>query len=268
MSTLLTIVPHFLRNPAGFFEEIAREENLGSKNRALVLSGVLFFTTFGFVTGLSHSPMQALSAAVKMPILFMATILICLPAFYFFSLVLGTRLSISQVAAVTFTGVGVSALLLLGLAPITLFFVITSGSYPFFQLLAVAFVGLSGSIGMCFIWRGMVSIDPASGDSQNLRHVLLWVWFALFGFVGSQMTWRLSPLIGDPTTEFVLLRPSRDNFYVDVANAFSRLFNLPSVPWVNTIVSVSLCVTPFILVFLGVVIWSATRRQPAPANAT
>lgn len=85
-----TIVPGFLRNPAAFFESVSRGEEIGAKARALALSAIAFLAAYGFVTGLSHSLWQALSSAVKMPTLFIATIFFCLPAFYFFSLVLGT----------------------------------------------------------------------------------------------------------------------------------------------------------------------------------
>lgn len=267
MKNLLTIVPQFLRNPVGFFEEINRGENLTFKNRGLVLSSVLFLAAYGLVTGFSHSTMQAVSTAVKMPILFVATVLICLPAFYFFSLVLGTRLNIAQVTAVTFLGIAVSAFLLLGLAPVTLFFVLTSSSYSFFQLLAVAFVALSGGIGLYFIWRGMTTIDAGDEGSRNLRHILLWIWFALFAFVGSQMTWRLSPFIGDPTMEFVLLRPSRDNFYVDVVNSFARLLSVQlSVAWIISGVVVLAGLAPLTVLILSSFVWGTKRNQPAAAT--
>jgi len=55
-----------------------------------------------------------------------------------------------QVLTVVLTGIAVTAFLLLGLAPITLFFVLTSSNYPFFQVLAVLFVGISALIGSIF----------------------------------------------------------------------------------------------------------------------
>lgn len=267
---MLTIIPRFLRQPIAFFESLRQGEAVGQKLLALTLSAVLFLATYGFVMGLPHSLWQALSSAAKMPILFIGTILFCLPAFYFFSLVLQTPLNLLQVAAVVMAGVGVTAFLLLGLSPITLFFVLTSKSQPFFQLLAVLFVGLSGVIGVYFLWRGMMIVDsPADEGQRALRHGLLGVWFALYGFVGTQLTWRLSPFIGDPALPFVVIQPSRDNFYMDVVLAAERVsgvqnvatvvFNLGAV-WIGV-----LCLLP-----LGWLVYSvgltAGRQKPAPAK--
>jgi len=51
----------------------------------------------------------------------------------------------------------------------------------------------------------------------------------LYGFVGTQMTWRLSPFIGKPEDPFYVLKPSRDNFYVAVLRAVQQTLNLPAV---------------------------------------
>lgn len=220
MRNILIIVPRFLRDPQAFFESVQRGEEIRSKVTSLAISSVLFLTIYGFATGLGHSFWQALSSAVKMPLLFVATMTFCLPALYFFSLaLLRTQLRMLQVTAVVFAGIGVTAFLLLGLAPVTFFFVLTSGSYPFFQLLAVTFVALSGCIGLYFLWRGMVRVDLGGGNVPRIFEcALLGVWSTLYVFVGAQMTWRLSPLIGEPETPFVFLQLSRDTFCVDVMN--------------------------------------------------
>lgn len=182
------------------------------------------------MVGLAKSPLQALSSSVKVPVLFLSTMLFCLPALYFFSLaLLGTPLKMMQVLTVVLSGISVTAFLLLGLAPITLFFVLTSGNYDFFQLLAVIFVGISSCIGMYFLWRGMTLVEPTRTDALNvLGKRILFLWVLVYGFVGTQMTWRLSPFVGKPEDPFYWIRPSRDNFYVDVVKAIQGALNLPA----------------------------------------
>lgn len=273
MNDMLTIVPRFLRDPAAFFESVRRGENVEATGRALAVSSVLFLAVFGFVLGLAHSFWQALSSAVKMPMLFLATVVFCLPAFYFFSLVLGTPLRMGQVATIVLAGIGVTAFLLLGLAPVILFFVLTSKSYPFFQLLAVAFVAISGCIGAYFLWRGMALTDSgAERSSGSLRRVLLGTWFILYGFVGSQMVWRLSPLVGDPALPFILLRPSRDNFYVDVIHAVERAMGMQPSAWstevLPTLVVISgMCLVPVLLLVFGAGIIAGRPKQSAMSSA-
>ena len=221
MKDLFAIMPEFLRNPDEFFRSIQRNENVNSKAVTLGLVSLFSFMVYGFMVGLAKEPLQAVSSAIKVPILFLSTMAFCLPALYFFSLtLLGTPLRFMQVLAVVLSGISVTAFLLLGLAPITLFFVLTSTNYEFFQLLAVSFVGISAWLGVYFLWRGMTLVETVRNDALNgIGKRILFFWILLYGFVGTQMTWRLSPFIGKPEDPFFIVRPSRDNFYMDVINA-------------------------------------------------
>jgi hypothetical protein len=270
---IFSIMPDFLRDPDTFFKEIQEGKDVKAKVLTLGLASILFFTAYGFMVGLSKSPVQALSSAVKMPILFLVTMAFCLPALYFFSLaLLGTPLKIIQVLAVVLAGMGVTSFLLLGLAPITLFFVLTSANYAFFQLLAVAFTGLSAWIGVYFLWRGMTLVDTARDHStRRLGQRILTLWILLYGFVGTQMTWRLSPFIGKPEDPFYLVKPSRDNFYVDVIHALQASLQIPAseVTWVAPLITASLCVlTVGALVFVGgLFIGTNFRKKPVHEQA-
>jgi hypothetical protein len=230
MKNIFTILPDFLRDPDGFFKSIRDGEKVGARAVTLGIASFLFLMAYGFTVGLMKSPQQAVSSAIKMPILFLSTMAFCLPALYFFSLaLLGTPLRMVQVLTVVLTGIAVTAFLLLGLAPITLFFVLTSSNYPFFQLLAVLFVGISALMGIYFLWRGMTLVETTREDAtQRLGRRILGLWMILYGFVGTQMTWRLSPFIGRPEDPFYYIKPSRDNFYVDVIHALQQTLNLPT----------------------------------------
>lgn len=241
MNELLTIMPNFLRDPDAFFADIRDGKDVRAKAVTLAIVSVLCLMIYGFTVGLSKSPLQALSSSVKMPVLFLLTMLFCLPSLYFFSLtLLRTPLSMIQVQAVVLAGISVTSFLLLGLAPISLFFVLTSSNYPFFQLMAVGFVGVSALMGVYFLWRGMTLVETANQVAQNqLSKRILILWFFLYAFVGTQMTWRLSPFIGRPEDPFFLIKPSRDNFYVDVIHAIETVLNIPP--------SISSWVTPVLL---------------------
>jgi hypothetical protein len=260
MRDMLTIVPSFLRDPTAFFESIQRGENIRHKVFALAASSVLFLAIYGFVTGFSHSLLQALSSAAKMPLLFVATMAFCLPALYFFSLaLLRTQLGMLQVTAVVLAGIGVTAFLLLGLSPVTFFFVLTSENYPFFQLLAVVFVATSGCIGLYFLWKGMTLVDLTTEHTPSIfGRALLGVWILLYAFVGSQMTWRLSPLIGNPErTHFVFLQPSHDNFFVDVVHAFERVVGISrvsrmAIDTAGTVVFGGFCLVALCVLIFGI----------------
>lgn len=221
-------VPRLLRDPQAFYDAVQADVDVPANAARLAFSSFCFLFVFGFVTGWAHSPLQALYSGLKMPMLFLATMLFCLPALYFFSLaVLGTRLTFWQAVTVVLGGIGVTSFLLLGLAPVTLFFVLTSSDQSFFQLLAVAFVAISGYIGLYFLWGGMALVDDTrTGAVKRLANWILRAWTLLYGFVGSQMAWRLSPFIGEAGQPAEWIQPSRDNFYVDVIRAVQHVIGV------------------------------------------
>lgn len=266
---MLSIIPQFLRDPDAFFASVLRGEAIRDKAIALALSSALFLALYGFTLGLSHSFWQALSSAAKMPLLFLVTVLFCLPALYFFSLaLLSTRLHMLQVTVVVLAGISVTAFLLLGLAPVTLFFVLTSENYAFFQVLAVVFVALSGFIGLYYLWRGMTLVEAGGQNGPGgWGRGLLSAWIGLYAFVASQMTWRLSPLVGDPAQPFVLLQPSRDNFYVDAIRAASRMFGFRAD--LDGTFAMVVCLIPLglFLLFIGFSLGSGRKKAvPVPSR--
>jgi hypothetical protein len=272
MQNLFSIMPDFLRDPDAFFHSIQRGENVKSKAISLGLVSLFSFMVYGFMVGLAKSPWQALSSSVKVPVLFLSTMLFCLPALYFFSLaLLGTPLTMTQVLTVVLSGISVTAFLLLGLAPITLFFVLTSGNYEFFQLLAVIFMGISACIGVYFLWRGMTLVEPTRTDALNaLGKQILFLWVLVYGFVGTQMTWRLSPFVGKPEDPFYWIRPSRDNFYVDVIKAIQGALNLPvsDMNWLMPLIFGGICFIGLGVVFFagGMIIGSAAKKSTPKAD--
>jgi hypothetical protein len=175
--------------------------------------------------GASHSFLQALTSSIKLPILFLATLAICAPSLHFFYVLFGSQQTILQTIALILTAIATTAVLLFSLAPITFFFLITSSQYPFFKLLNVFFFTIAGFLGVMFLRQGIRSVTE-TGDAKDVRsrRPIFVIWALLYGFVGSQMAWTLSPFLGDPILPYVLLRQSGSNFYADVLNSIVLLF--------------------------------------------
>lgn len=261
----LLSVPRLLRDPQGFYDAVQADVGVPGKAMRLAFSSFCFLFVYGFVTGWAHSPLQALYSGLKMPILFLTTMMFCLPALYFFSLaVLGTRLGFWQAVTVVLGGIGVTSFLLLGLAPVTLFFVLTSSDQAFFQLLAVAFVAISGYIGLYFLWGGMSLVDETrTGAVKRLANWILRAWTLLYGFVGSQMAWRLSPFIGEAGRPAEWVQPSRDNFYVDVIRAVQHVVGVDDSLILPTLVGAVL----FGIALAALLALNGARPRPAPNEA-
>jgi hypothetical protein len=205
-----------LRETQGFLDEVKRGEGLKEKSLSLMLSAFVLFAVYGAIMGSFSGPLQAVSSAIKLPILFLLTVLICLPTLYVACLLLGARESLSQYYVALLGTLAVTAALLVSFAPVTLFFMLTSSHYTFFKLLNVTFLSISGIVGVRFFGRALKSVW---GDAAPARSSVILPWMLLYAFVGSQLGWTLRPFFGKPGLPFEFARQVDGNFYVDVARS-------------------------------------------------
>ena len=212
-----------LRDRKEFLEEIHQGVGLKSKMAALLISSSCFFAIYGGIIGAFHSPLQIVSSAIKLPALYLLTLLICLPTLYIFNVIFGSKQTIGQHFTFLLTAVSVIALLLCGFAPITLFFLITVNDYNFFLLLNVIIFAITGIIGVSFLYQVMKPIaDTDTAQGVKVRTNILRFWLGLYGFVGSQLGWTLRPFFGSPG-QFELFRAREGSFFSGVWNALINL---------------------------------------------
>jgi len=212
----LAIIETILRNRYHFFNEIREGIGLPEKMRAMLVSSVAFLALYGAVMGSTHSLWQALSSAAKLPILFLATLIVCSPTLYFFNVLFGSKQSLTQNIALILTAITVTAVLLLSFAPITLFFLLTTSHYQFFKLLNVGVFTIAGSMGVVFLGQGMQVVAASGTEGDSARRWVLRLWILIYAFVGSQVAWTLRPFIGAPSMKFELFRQLGGNFYANV----------------------------------------------------
>jgi hypothetical protein len=230
------LVERLLRQPESVWRQIAAERDLGRLNRQLVLTSWVPLSIYGVVLGASNSLPQALASAVKLPVLFLLTLAICLPALYLFNLVFGSRLSALQTLAIVSSAIATTSVLTLGFAPIAVFFLLSAPGYGFFKLLNVGVLGVTGLAGLKVLLSGMQKVQrsavslqvssqmpspEAPGPLPVSNRLLLRGWLVLYAFVGTQLAWTLRPFFGAPELPFELFRKLEGNFYV---NIFQTLF--------------------------------------------
>ena len=222
MNYFATVI-FLLRDRQEFLEEIHQGVKLKSKISALMISSFCFFALYGAIIGAFHSPLQVVSSAVKLPALYLITLVVCLPTLYIFNVLFGSKQSIAQHLTFLLTAVSIISVLLCGFAPVTLFFLITVNSYHFFLLLNVAIFALTGILGVSFLYQIMKPIaDDDTEQGIKVRTNILRFWLVLYGFVGSQLGWTLRPFFGTPG-EFELFRPREGSFFVGVWNTLINL---------------------------------------------
>lgn len=212
-----TVLIRLLRDRKNFLDEISHDVKLESKILSLLVASSLFFAVYGAIIGASSSWLQMLSSAIKLPALYLVTLIICLPTLYFFDILFGSQLNFRQYTVMALTSVSTISVLLFSFAPIVLFFLISVQGYDFFLLLNVAVMALTGFVGVKLFYKGMRIIVGPDAIEQQLRNRLLLGWVVLYGLVGSQLGWTLRPFFGAPDEPFEIFRPEIEgNFYAQV----------------------------------------------------
>lgn len=183
--------------------------------------------TFGLLVFQSSDASRAwqmLYSAVKVPMLLTVTFVICVPSFFVVNTLAGLRHDFAESVRALIAAQAVIAIVLCGLAPLTLFWYLSDANYRhalLFNILAFAVASLTGQATLRRSYRRLVQ--------RNSRHrKLLRIWILLYGFVGVQMGWVLRPFIGSADRPVEFFRPEAwDNAYLFVVElVLSGLFGM------------------------------------------
>jgi hypothetical protein len=219
-----SVIETLLRGRQRFFTEIRKGVDLEQKITGMLVTSYLFLGIYGLVMGMGHGVLQGLASSFKMPVLVLLTLAICAPSLHYLNILFGSRQTILQTLAIVLAGIATMAVLLFSFAPITLFFLFTGSSYEFFKLLNVFFCAVAGFLGVGFLREGIRIVTDSGADvGRGTRRMISFIWIGLFGFVGAQMAWTLSPFMGDPSLPFVLIAQRDGNFYTDVFQTLIKL---------------------------------------------
>jgi len=231
-----------------------RQLSLGAFSAASVVLGAVYGVCMGLYSVIGRETpeyRQLLATTVKVPLLFLLTLVVTFPSLYVFGALLGTRLKPLDMLRVIVAAIAVNVAVLASLGPITAFFTLSTESYHFMKLLNVGFFALAGLVGLGFLLSVLhrleeacsepVEVDALEGDSdraqtlERLRRAhgpvqgtdmarrLFRVWLLVYALVGAQMAWVLRPFIGSPELGFAWWRQRGGNFFLDVWQAIGRM---------------------------------------------
>lgn len=105
------------------------------------------------VVGVGGAWGQLFASMVKVPLLFVLTLVVTTPSLYVFNALCGSRLGFASMMKLLLAMLGVTLAVLAALGPIVAFFGVTSTSYAFMKLLNVVFFAAAGFIGLTFLLR-------------------------------------------------------------------------------------------------------------------
>jgi uncharacterized membrane protein len=165
---------------------------------------------FGGVWG--RQVWQVVYAAVKVPLLLLATSLLALPSFFVLNTLFGLRRDFVQAVRALAAAQAGLAIVLASLAPFTALWYASSGDYTAalrFNILMFAVASFGGQGLLRSYYRPLIN--------RNRRHRwMLWTWLVLYAFVGIQMAWILRPFVGAPGMSVQFFREGAwQNAYVD-----------------------------------------------------
>jgi hypothetical protein len=208
------------------FFEMLNEPGFSRKiilQQALII--FLFSMVYGAVMGSYNSFLQSLVTGLKMPSLILLSLLICFPALFVIQYMIGSTMTLFQMANIILSGFIVFSTIALSFAPVVVFFMITSDNYSFLKLLHVAILSFSGIFAIKTIIHGLSFFCEKKNIYPRLGMSIFKIWIIIFAFVSSQLAWNLRPFVGSRDIPFELFRTRESNFYVAVIQSVSDMFN-------------------------------------------
>jgi hypothetical protein len=120
----------------------------------IIVLGIIYGICMGVfaLTGSgSGEAMQIVASMLKVPALFLLTLIVTFPSLYVFNALVGSRLGFRAVLELLIAALAVMLAVLASLGPIVAFFSISTTSYPFMILLNVVVFAAAGLLGLSFL---------------------------------------------------------------------------------------------------------------------
>lgn len=230
----IQLLDNLLRRREDFFSRIFDGHKLGELIRIFLTAIVLLSGVYGLTMGAAsfavefdRGMLQTIASGLKVPALYLLTLLVCYPVLFIILVLMGSRLSFSQTLALILLALTLNSVLLAAFAPIILFFIVTGSSYEFVKLMHVLVMTFSGFWAMTALWQGLREMCEKSNLYPKQAVRIMQVWILVFGFVGTQMAWSLRPFVGTPDRPFQIFRSEQEgNFYTAVGQSFTKLLQI------------------------------------------
>jgi hypothetical protein len=206
-----------------FFEEVVEGQDLGTKLRFAFGTMLGLSAFYGLVAGAYSGWQQAISAAIKVPVLLLATLVVCFPVFFVVQVLMGSRLKLEQVLVLVVSSLALMSILLAAFVPVTAFFLLTGANYYFQHLLQIGIAGIAWLFGMFALHDGLSVICEKRGVYPRRALTMMRIWALLFAFVGIQMAWNLRPFLSDRREPFQVIGHYQGNFYAAVIYAMNKI---------------------------------------------
>jgi hypothetical protein len=143
----------------------------------VVVLGALYGLCMGSFAAFRHNEpdydyqSQLLATTVKVPALFLLTLVVTFPSLYVFNALVGSRLSVLSVLRLLVASLCVNLAVLASLGPIVAFFGASTTSYAFMVLLNVVAFATAGSLGLIFLLQTLHRLTLARDERESVPAV-------------------------------------------------------------------------------------------------
>jgi hypothetical protein len=155
---------------------------------------------------------MVLYGAVKVPMLFVATMALAVPFFYVLNVLSGVAGAFPRVWRLLVDYQLAVAVQLAAVAPITLLVNVTEGDYRVAQSWSTFLFAIASWNAHLSLRRGYAALESEARIHRHLRRA----WILLYAFVGVQMAWDLRPFVGNPDLPVTFFREEIGNAYAEV----------------------------------------------------
>lgn len=229
----LSIIPKVLRLRDALYFDIKDDKMPWRVIGQMGLVALVCFMLYGFIMGTyNHFPEQSISGMIKLPIVFLISLLVCLLPLYLIGILLNLRMYFRQIAGLFIMGVCATSLVGVCMAPITAFclFTIKGGMrYNMLMILNVVILGIAGLVGVTYVLRGSRFMakkrSQETGVQMKSRRVL-WAWMLVYALVGIQLAWELRPYMGKDNLPFEIKRTSTRDFYSTTIQTIGEILRI------------------------------------------
>jgi hypothetical protein len=141
--------------------------------------------------------------ALKIPLLFLLTLLVCAFALYIINLAIGMKLHFLPSMTLMLFALAGTSIILLVFAPISMLFTVVTDNYHFMKIMHTIIFIISGSFGVKILAEGLMNMQAMDDGEEkpkanNQTKNVLVAWLILYCLVGAQLAWTLKPFLGTP----------------------------------------------------------------------